>query len=231
MSKILCTICMRGGSKGVPNKNLRKLNGKPLLAYTIEQAIKANFFEHIVVSTDSEEIAKLSAFYGAETWYKRPAYLGTDQMSKIPVIKDLHAKSENYYSQTFDIIMDLDVTSPLRDVEDIINSYHLFRNEKSDNLITACPARRNPYFNIVEKVGNQVKVVKELPTSIIRRQDAPPVYDMNASIYIWKRKVLMSEQSLFSRKTSIFLMPEERSIDIDTPLDWDLVEFLIKRKS
>ena len=79
-------------------------------------------------------------------------------MSKIPVIKDLHAKSENYYSQTFDIIMDLDVTSPLRDVEDIINSYHLFRNEKSDNLITACPARRNPYFNIVEKVGNQVEL-------------------------------------------------------------------------
>ena len=221
---------MRGGSKGVPNKNLKRLNGRPLLAYTIEQAKEANIFKHIVVSTDSKEIANLSANYGAETWYKRPSYLGTDKMSKIPVIKDLHFESEKYYAQIFDVIMDLDVTSPLRNVDDIINSYHQFKNEGSDILITACPARRNPYFNMVEKIKDKVKVVKELSTPLVRRQDAPSVFDMNASIYIWKREALMSRQSLFSSKTSLYIMPEERSIDIDSMLDWDIVEFLITRK-
>ena len=230
LKRNLCTICMRGGSKGVPNKNLRKLHGKPLMAYTIGQALESGLFDHVVVSTNSNEIAETAKSLGAEAWFLRPAELATDVSPKLPVIRHAFLEAEKYYGRPFDVLIDLDATSPLRDVEDITGAYRQFVEENADILITACPARKNPYFNMIEKVNGRIRKVKEIENPPVRRQDTPQVYDMNASIYIWNRQALMGKNTLFTDKTSLFLMPEERSVDIDTALDWEFVGFITGKK-
>ena len=225
----LCTIGMRGGSKGVPNKNLRELHGKPLMAYTIAQAKESGLFRHIVVSTDSEEIAESARNLGAEAWFLRPPDLATDEAPKLPVSRHAFLESESHYGQQFDVLVDLDVTSPLRLVGDITGAYKQFSDEDADILITASPSRRNPYFNMVENVNGRISIVKQMDKLPVRRQDAPRVYDMNASIYIWKRDALLNNDTLFTENTSLFVMPEERSVDIDTEIDWDFVEFIMEK--
>lgn len=231
MSSVLCTICARGGSKGVKNKNIKELGGKPLIAYTIEQAKASKLFEHIVISTDSDAIADVAKAYGAEVFFKRSDEMASDTAGKLDVIRDAFMRSESYYQKEYDDLVDLDATAPLRSVEDIINSFEQFKKDNNDNLITAMPSRRSPYFNLVE-VGNdgKVKLSKKLDSAILRRQDAPKSYDMNASIYIWKREVILQEKTLFLEKTGLYVMPEERSIDIDTELDFEFVEFLMRKK-
>ena len=230
MNKVLCTICMRSGSKGVPGKNFRNLHGKPLMAYTIDQAKQSALFDYVIVSTDSVQIAETAKQYGAEAWFVRPAELATDTAPKLPVIRHALLEAEKYYGHEFDILVDLDATSPLRSVQDIKKSYEQFNAGGADILITGSPSRKNPYFNMVEIVDGRVRKVKESQSTPARRQDAPLVYDMNASIYIWKRKVLLECETLFTAKTSLYVMPEERSIDVDTELDWELVELLIGKQ-
>ena len=232
MNKVLCTICARGGSKGVKDKNIKLLNGKPLIAYTIEQAQESSLFEHIVVSTDSDEIIKIAKEYGAEVFFKRDTEMASDTAGKLDVIKDAFVKSEKYYDTQFDYLVDLDATAPLRSVEDIIKSFEQFIEDDNDNLITAMPSRRSPYFNLVEVDKNgKVSLSKTLESTIVRRQDAPKTYDMNASIYIWKRETILNEHSIFLENTGLYVMPEERSIDIDSELDFKFVEFLMKEKN
>jgi len=231
MSNILCTICARGGSKGVKNKNIKELNGKPLIAYTIEQAKASGLFEHIVISTDSDDIANVAKQYGAEVFFKRSAKMASDTAGKLDVIKDAFVRSEEYYNKTFDYLIDLDATAPLRSVEDIINSFKQFKQNNHDNLITAMPSRRSPYFNLVEQdKDGKVYLSKKLDSAVVRRQDAPKSYDMNASIYIWKREIILNENSIFLDNTGLFVMPEERSIDIDNELDFEFAQFLMEKK-
>jgi CMP-N,N'-diacetyllegionaminic acid synthase len=229
MNNILCTICARGGSKGVKNKNIKNINGIPLIAYTIEQAKASKLFEHIVISTDNDNIAKIAKEHGAEVFFKRSDELASDTAGKLDVIRDAFVQSEEYYHKQFDYLIDLDATAPLRDVKDIIKSFKQFIKNNNDNLITAMPSRRSPYFNMVEEAKNgKVYLSKVLDDAIVRRQDAPKSYDMNASIYIWKRKTILNEKSIFLENTGLYIMPEERSIDIDTELDYKFVEFLMK---
>jgi len=231
MSNVLCTICARGGSKGVKNKNIKELNGKPLIAYTIEQAKASQLFEHIVVSTDSDEIATIAKQYGAEVFFKRSAEMASDTAGKLDVIRDAFVRSEEHYNKQYDYLIDLDATAPLRIVDDIIDSFNQFLKDNNDNLITAMPSRRSPYFNLVEQnKDGKVYLSKKLDSAVVRRQDAPKSYDMNASIYIWKRDVILSENSIFLEKTGLYVMPEERSIDVDTELDYRFVEFIMKDK-
>jgi len=230
--KILCTICARGGSKGVKNKNIKLINDKPLIAYTIEQAMQSQLFEHVVVSTDSDEISSVSKNYGAEVFFKRSQNMASDTAGKLGVIKDAFIRSEKHYGQQFDYLIDLDATAPLRNVDDILNSFEQFLKDNNDNLITAMPSRRNPYFNLVEVDNNgKVRLSKKLANTIVRRQDAPKCYDMNASIYIWKRETILDEKKMFLDNTGLYIMPEERSIDIDTELDYQIVEFLMGKNS
>jgi len=229
---ILCTICARGGSKGVKNKNIKLIHGKPLIAYTVEQAKKSALFKHIVISTDSDEIANIAKKYGAEVFFKRSNEMASDTAGKLDVIKDAFKRSEDYYDEKYDYLIDLDVTAPLRNVDDIINSFQQFLANNNDNLITAMPSRRSPYFNLVEQDKNgKVYLSKTLDNKIVRRQDAPKSYDMNASIYIWKRDVILNKNNLFLERTGLYIMPEERSIDIDTELDYKFVEFLMKENN
>jgi len=229
---VLCTICARGGSKGVKNKNIRELAGIPMIAHTILQAKESGLFDHIVISTDSDTIADVATQYGAEVFFKRSAEMASDTAGKLDVIKDAFLRSEVHYGKKFDYLIDLDATAPLRNTEDIINSFKQFIEDDNDNLITAMPSRRSPYFNLVEvdKTG-KVSLSKTLSDSVIRRQDAPKSYDMNASIYIWKRDILLNEGSIFLEKTGLYIMPEERSFDVDCELDFKIVELLMGEKN
>jgi CMP-N,N'-diacetyllegionaminic acid synthase len=205
------------------------MNGKPLMAYTIEQALESGLFEHVVVSTDSERIAEVAKNYGAEAWFLRPTEQATDEAPKLPVIQNALFESEKHFGLKFDVLMDLDATSPLRSVEDINQAYLQFVEEDAEILITASTARKNPYYNMVEKVNGRVQIVKEHDPWPVRRQDAPQVYDMNASIYIWKRQALIKNNNLFTDKTSLYIMPEKRSVDIDNEMDWSFVRYLLKK--
>jgi CMP-N,N'-diacetyllegionaminic acid synthase len=230
MKKVLCTICARGGSKGVKNKNIKLLDEKPLIAYTIEQAKKCQLFEHIVVSTDSDDISLIAQSYGAEVFFKRSNEMSSDTAGKLDVIKDVFIRSEEHYNEEYDYLIDLDATAPLRFVSDIQNAFSQFLKNDNDNLITGMPSRRSPYFNLIEiNKENEVYLSKTIDSTISRRQDVPKSYDMNASIYIWKRNVILSKNSLFLKKTGLYVMPEERSIDIDSKLDFDFVEFIMNK--
>ena len=233
MNSTLCTICMRGGSQGVKNKNCKLINGKPLMYYTIRQAIKAKIFDHVMVSTDSKKILKIAKSYGADGWFLRPKKLASDHSPKVPAIKHALFQAEKHYNKKFDIVIDLDATAPLRKVEDIINAYKVFIKKKPDYLITGTKSRKNPYFNIVEIVNKKVKKVKMIKKMVFRRQDAPKTFDMNASIYIWNKKTLMNSgnslETYNKKKVILYEMPDSRSLDIDSELDFQLVEFLLKK--
>lgn len=231
MSRI-CTICARGGSKGVKNKNIRLLLGKPLIAHTINQAKISGLFDCIAVSSDSAEILAVAKEYGADLLIDRPKEMSTDYAAKLPAIQHCVEVAEENTGERYDVIVDMDTTSPLRLVEDILKSVQLLE-ETSDatNLITGSPSRRSPYFNLVEVDSNGiVSLSKPLEKSVIRRQDAPKCYDMNASIYVWKRGALMDSEKLFQSNTILYEMPEERSIDIDSEIDFEFVSFIATKR-
>jgi len=226
--KRLCTICARGGSKGVKGKNVRRLGGKPLIAHSLEQARSSGLFDVLAVSSDSEEILNVATVWGADYLIKRPVELATDDAAKLPVIRHCVAEVEKLTAIKFDILVDLDATAPLRVPADIIAAVQLLEESGAGNVLTAMPSRRSPYFNLVEVDANGiVHLSKPLSNTIVRRQDAPKCYDMNASIYVWRRSVLFDSPGLFNDDTRLYVMPEERSIDIDSETDFRFVEFLI----
>ncbi|MCE3203662.1 acylneuraminate cytidylyltransferase family protein [Paenibacillus sonchi] len=232
MSRI-CTICARGGSKGVPNKNIKSLAGKPLISYSIDQAKQSKMFDYIAVSSDSKEILELSNDAGADFLIQRPEELASDTSAKLPVIRHCVLEVERQLNTTFDIVVDLDATSPLRLSIDIINALKLIEPDEVTNVITGMRSRRSPYFNLVEINDEGYAVIsKTLPGTIYRRQDAPKCYDMNASIYVWRRDILLNERnnSVFNPTTVLYEMPEERSVDIDSLLDWRIVEMLMAER-
>lgn len=226
---ILCSICARGGSKGLTNKNILQINGIELIGYSILQAKNSKLFKHIVISTDSDEIAKVAQKYGGEVFFKRDAKLASDHAAKLPVMRDALLKSEKHYGYEFDTIVDLDASAPLRSSKDIIKAYELFTKSKKENLITAVNARRNPYFNLIEVHGEEINTAK--PCTFSTRQSAPKCYDMNASIYIFTRKRLLENDNIFGNNTALYVMNEDTAFDVDSEFDFKIVEFLIKSKN
>tara|TARA_Y100001970_G_scaffold250206_1_gene321702 strand:+ start:21642 stop:22343 length:702 start_codon:yes stop_codon:yes gene_type:complete len=227
---VLCTICARGGSKGVPKKNFKEIAGKPLIAHSIEQAKESNLFEKIVVSTDSVDIQNISKEFGAESWFLRPKELSIDSAPKLPAIRHLFIESEKKFRTEFEYIVDLDASSPLRSIQDITNSFNIFLDSGFENLVSVTESRRNPYFNMIEMDKGVVKLSKEISPRPTSRQEVPDVYDMNASIYIWKRSSLLNDNHIINSQTGIYMMPEERSYDIDSQLDWQIVEMIMEKK-
>lgn len=228
--KKLCLLCMRGNSKGVKNKNLKKINGVPLLKYTIDQAKKSKLFDKIVISSDSKKIIKMGNKLGVKDFILRPKKLATDKSPKLIVLKHALFEAEKNFFQKFDVVFDLDVTSPLRNINDIKEAYRLFKKKNASKLITATYSRKNPYFNQVMIKNNNVQLVKKSKNVIVTRQSAPKIYDMNASIYIFKRQTLIRSREIFPKKTIVYLMPEERSVDIDNKLDFQIVAMLLKKR-
>jgi len=229
--KRLCTICARGGSKGVPHKNIRPLFGKPLLVHSIEQAKASRMFERVAVSSDSDEILSVAAQAGVDDVIKRPAEMATDTAGKIPAIHHALVTIEARHSTRYSILVDLDATSPLRNLDDIAGAIDLQQKSGANSVITGAPSHRSPYFNLVERAPDgTVRPSKALPANIERRQDAPPTFDMNASIYVWDAAKFRADPRTFYEDTQLFEMPVERSLDVDSPLDFEIVEFLWQRR-
>ena len=226
---ILCVICARKGSKGIKGKNMIDINGKKLIDLTIDHAKNANTFDNIVISTDSKLIQKHAIKNNISCWFLRPKSLSGDSAPKLDVIRHTLLEAENKLNKKFDFICDLDVTSPLRKIEDIIKAYKIFIKKNYDILFSVTEANKNPYFNIVEKNKGKVNLVKRLNRNIFSRQKAPKVYEMNASMYFWKRKSLLLRKTLFGNNVGIYEMPRDRSIDIDDHLDLKMVKYLLKK--
>lgn len=232
MMEILCTICARGGSKGIPGKNVKKLDEKPLIGYTIETAKKWDKFSEIVVSTDDEKISEVAREYGVLIPFKRPEKLANDDISRISAVKHACDFMENKFNKEYDFIVDLSVTSPFRKVEDIEGAFTLLiNNPDTNNVYTVCESSKNPYFNMIEiNDEGYAELVKSLPDTVTARQQAPEVYDMNDSINIFRRHYLLENEDNQSDKTRAYIMPKKRSIDIDHPLDFKFAEFLLQEE-
>lgn len=228
---LVCTICARGGSKGVVGKNARDLLGKPLLAWSIAQARETGLFDAIAFSSDSDALLDAAVKAGADIAVKRPDEMATDTAPKLPAIRHCLEQAIAQTGNTPEIFVDLDVTSPLRLASDITGAVALLRESGARNVITGAPARRSPYFNLVEqRTDGSVGLSKSANPPVMRRQDAPRCFDMNASIYVWRVAPFLEQPAVFYPDTRLFEMPEERSIDIDSDLDFALVELLLRQR-
>jgi N-acylneuraminate cytidylyltransferase/CMP-N,N'-diacetyllegionaminic acid synthase len=228
---LICTICARGGSKGVVGKNARDLLGKPMLAWSIAQARETGLFDAIAFSSDSDALLDAALKAGADIAVKRPDEMATDTAPKLPAIRHCLEQAIAHTGTTPEIFVDLDVTSPLRLASDITGAVDLLRQSGARNVITGAPSRRSPYFNLVEqRPDGSVGLSKTADPPIVRRQDAPRSFDMNASIYVWRVAPFLEQPAVFYPDTRLFEMPEERSVDIDSDLDFTLVELLLRKR-
>ena len=228
---ILAIIPARAGSKRLPKKNILKLAKKPLLAWTIEAASKVRQIDEIVVSTDDKKIAEISKNFGAKIPYLRPKALATDEAKTVDVVLDV----VNYYNEKlnrkFDVVIVLQPTSPLRKAKDIKNALNFFLKKKANAVISVCETDHSPKW--ANKLPKNLSMNSFLKSEVIntRSQDLEKYYRLNGAIYIIKTERLLVDENLFPKKKSFaFIMPTLRSIDIDTEIDFNLAEIIIKKR-
>jgi CMP-N,N'-diacetyllegionaminic acid synthase len=229
---ILGTICCRGGSKGLKNKNVKPLHGKPLIAYTIETAFNCALLDKVIVSTDNKEIENAAKQFGINEIIQRPPELATDTSSKWQVFIHAVEVYEQTHGEHIDYIVDMDVTVPLKISDDIEGAIRLaLSNKDADVIITGYEPERNPYFNMMETTDNGfAHIVKQPCKPIVRRQDAPTVYSLTPATYVIKKQALYTYDHWSNAKCKIYPIPRARAIDIDTELDFRMVEFLMQEK-
>ncbi len=228
---ILGIIPARGGSKGVKDKNIRPLLGKPLIAYSIECGLSCPSVDRLIVSTDSERIADISKRYGAEVPFIRPSELARDDTPMMPVLEHAINECESLYKLPIECIVLLDATSPLRYVVDVENCVKIFKNGDCDAVISVIPSRRNPYFNMVVSENNYIRIAIEPEMPITRRQDCPPVYDLNNSIWVFSRKAILEDKQRIPKRSKLYLMDEFSSVDVDREVDFKILETLMKEQN
>lgn len=234
MKSILITICARGGSKGIPGKNIKLLDGKPLIYYTLKTAddfkSSVDFDVDIVLSTDSDSIKKVvnSLKFNINTEYDRPSYLASDTAGKLDAIEDVKSYMEKRTSKKYDYLLDLDVTAPLRNVEDLKKTLELLQSDNDAlNIFSVSLANRNPYFNMVEE-NEQGYFSLSKKGSFLSRQKAPKVYDMNASFYIYTSEFFnLNYKTAITDKSLIYEVPH-LCFDLDHPIDFDFMEYLFE---
>jgi CMP-N-acetylneuraminic acid synthetase len=228
---ITAFIFARGGSKGLPGKNVRELMGKPLIGWAIDQALAVEQIERVIVSTDCQEIATVAQLFGAQVPFIRPPELASDV--SVEWLAWRHAlkflrETEGAWPEVF---VSVPTTAPLRLPEDIAACIQTFQKSKADAVFVVTEAHRNPWFNMVARSSaGSFYPVNSLNEGIQRRQDAPPVYDMTTVAYVLRSDFIMEEQGLFSGKTAAVEVPKERSIDIDTLYDFEIAELFMKKR-
>ena len=231
---VLITICARGGSKGIPGKNIKSLGGKPLIAYTIDVAAEfKNKYPGtaIALSTDSQEIKNSSSLFGLETEYTRPDYLAGDAAGKIDAINDVLLFYEKINNIRYDFILDMDVTSPLRNMEDLEAAFLLLKNDpQALNLFSVSNPDRNPYFNMVEKKSTgYYSLVKDGNGHVLTRQSAPEVYSLNASFYFYTRRFFdLNLKTAITDRSLIYKVPH-LCFDLDHPIDFEFMSYLLEQ--
>ena len=228
---ILGHIGARKGSKGVPGKNFRPIMGKPLIDWSLDQLFDSPRIGAVVVSTDDAAIYDHAIARGALQIGLRPAHLATDGAGKWGVWQHALEASEAVLGRAVDVFVDLDCTSPLRLAGDIDAALDLYEAERPGMVRSCCEARKNPYFNLVEPdETGALHVSKPLPGGVVARQQAPKVYEHAASTYVLDPAYLRRAQSLYEGRVIPYVMPAERCVDIDSPFDFKLVEFLLREQ-
>ncbi len=226
---ILGLIPARGGSKGLPRKNIRPLLGKPLITWTIEQALASKYLDRVVVTTDDKEIAEVSKKYGAEVPFMRPKELAEDNTKGIDVV--LHALNwlkENDKQKQYDLIMLLQPTSPLRKSEDIDKAIELLFLKEEKSIVSVCEVDHHPLWaNTLPEDGCMKDFIRQEIMNK-NRQELPVFYRLNGAIYLAYCNYIKKQKSFFGEKTFAYIMPKERSVDIDDKIDLKLAEILIK---
>ena len=227
---LLITVCGRGGSKGIPGKNIKEIGGKPLIAYTIEKALEVapKLGADVELSTDSEEIRRVAAEWGLTTDYVRPDYLANDTCGKPEAIRDVMLYAEKKYGKRYDYVLDLDITSPLRTEEDILEMVK--RIEECPDALTifsVSPCGRNPYFAMVEEKKNGFYGV--VCDGVYKsRQAAPKVYDMNGSVYVYRREALDCENARAVTPRSLIYEMPHICFDLDEPEDFEYLKWRVE---
>ena len=227
---ILGSICCRGGSKGVPKKNIRLLDGKHLIEYTIDTASNSLLLDDTVISTDNYEISQIAKSVGGNVPFMRPEHLASDSANKWDVFRHVVETYEALSGDYVDYLVDMDVTVPLKthlDIDGIIQ--FALDHPDADVVITAYESERNPYFNMME-MGEEgyAQIVKKSKTAIVRRQDAKEVLSLSPAAYVIKRESLYKVDHWSNANCLLYKIPRKRAIDIDTEFDFRLVEMLIK---
>jgi CMP-N,N'-diacetyllegionaminic acid synthase len=227
-ARTIATICARGASKGFPRKNVLPFAGKPLVAHTIEQALACRAVDGVYVSTDDDEIAEIARRYGAQVPYRRPADLATDHAAKIPVIEHLVQHLEQL-GMVIGTVVDLQPTSPLRTQADLDAALALAGSAAL--VVSVTEPSHNPYYTLIEVAADGGLHLSKA-ARFERRQDAPPVWGLNGSIYVWSRAGLAAaaRDGFWSVSMRASPMPRERSIDIDDVLDFELAEWFFNRQ-
>jgi len=223
---IIAIVPARGGSKTIPRKNIRLLNGKPLIYYTIVEALKSRFIGRIIVSTEDDEIAQIGKKYGAQV-IVRPPQLAQDDTPSLPVFQHVIEYLEEAEGLVVETIVVLQPTSPLRTAQDIDRAIQEFLETGCDSVVSVCEVEHPPQWMYVLD-HDKLKPFLKGGGSITRRQDAPKLYRPNGAVYVTRRNIIMKKNKLLGSDTRPYIMPAERSIDIDTELDFRLAEMLIK---
>ncbi len=227
MPGVIATICARGGSKGLPGKNLRALGGKPLIVHSIEHALACRGIEGVFVSTDDERIAEVAMRAGAQVPYLRPAELATDEAPKLPAIEHLVSHLERGGMKVVTVV-DLQPTSPLRRPEDVEAALQLLGD--ADLVVSVTEPSHNPYYTLAEADAQGLLQLSK-PARFARRQDAPAVWGLNGSIYAWRRAALPKAiaEGFWSVRARPYAMPRRRSVDIDDLEDFELAQWYLQR--
>ena len=229
--KYIALVCARGGSKGVPRKNIRLLGGLPLIGWSIKAAQSVARISKIIVSTDVEEIAEVARIEGALVPFMRPKELAQDNSSEWSVWRHALEYLKENGDEDIDGLVVIPPTAPLRSVQDIENCLDEFEKGDVDVIITVSDAHRSPFFNMVKNNKDGFSSLATPPTeSIIRRQDVPELFDMTTVAYIVRPEFLMQHAGLFEGKVRSVHIPIERALDIDTLLDFKIAEYLILDK-
>lgn len=233
---VLCVISARGGSQGVPGKNVRPMLGKPLIARAVETALAAAEVDRVVISTDSPEIADVAGSAGADVPFMRPAELARSDTGKFQVWQHALEACERIFGQQYELYLDLDCTNPLIETSDVSAAIARFRELRAtgiraDAVLTVAPARRNPYFNLVEPdAAGALRMCKSRDGRVLARQKAPPVFEHVAGVYVLDPDYLRRAEHLLDGHAVGYEVPEEKAFDVDSELDFALIEFLLGRR-
>ena len=227
---LLITICARGGSKGIPGKNILPVNGIPLIVYSIRHALEfaKETGADIELSTDNDEIAQVAEEAGLKTEYRRPEELASDNAGKLDAIADIMQYAEKKNGKTYDYIVDLDVTSPLRTLEDLRESISMMQADpNARNLFSVSPPLHNPYFDMVEEnTEGYFDLIKKPEQQMVSRQQGPRVYGLNASFYVYRRSFFDEDPLTLVENSLAYVMPH-MCFEADEIIDFELLQYLL----
>jgi CMP-N-acetylneuraminic acid synthetase len=226
---IIGIIPARGGSKGIPRKNIRLLCGKPLIAYSIQEALKSKLIQRIFVSTEDYEISQIASNYKAEV-IRRPMELALDNTPSLPVFQHLIQHLEIKENYLTDIIVILQPTSPLRITDDIDGALQKFLNIKCDSIVSICETEHPPQWMYTLQEDKLISLLTN-DVKILRRQDAPKIYRLNGAVYVTTKNIIINQNAIMGQDTRGYIMPADRSVDIDGLIDFKLAEALLLQRN